>query len=298
MNRKYREIDSIVRGLNNATDAHFKWLVKVLRFVARRDAELPEISCNNAWQHCEFGSWLRTQLTGEGGDKNYLLDIDKKHIAVHQACRELIITLDNDTHSPANFERFETALLGFTDALTRYKVHLLQLRTSYDALTGQPLRRILDESFDSMNDQYSDNGLFLMLIDVDHFKKVNDTYGHLAGDCVLRALAINLEDNIRRAESVYRYGGEEFIVLLQAENSRAATLAAEKIRRAIAMVETVAGEHRIRVTLTAGLTRVHKGEPLREVLERADMALYKGKHGGRNCTMLINRHLDCLNVSA
>ncbi|WP_368541208.1 diguanylate cyclase [Enterobacter soli] len=298
MNRKFKQIDAIVRGLNQATDAHFKWLVKILRFVASRDADLPDITCDNAHNFCEFGAWLNAQLAEEGGDRNYLLDIHKKHVMVHQACRELIILLDKDAERSIHFDRFETALLAFTDSLARYKVHLLQLRTSYDALTGQPLRRILDESFDSMNDQYSETGLFLMLLDVDHFKKINDTYGHLAGDCVLRSLAINLEDNIRREESVYRYGGEEFIVLLHAESGRAATVAAERIRCAIAAAEILAAEQRIRITFTAGLTRVHRGEPLREVLERADMALYKGKNAGRNCTMLISRRLDCLNVSA
>lgn len=297
MNRKYKEIDAIIRGLNRATDAHFKWLVKVLRFVASHDVDLPEITCGEAHNHCEFGSWINEQLALEGGDRNYLLDIDKKHIAVHQACRQLIISLECESQRQHNFDLFETALLAFTDSLTRYKVHLLQLRTSYDALTGQPLRRILDESFDSMNAQYSENGLYLMLLDVDHFKKINDTYGHLAGDSVLRALAINLEDNIRRDESVYRYGGEEFIILLHAGSDRAASVAAERLRRAIADSETEAGEYRIRITFSAGLTRVHPDESLREVLERADMALYKGKNSGRNCTILINRRLDCLNVS-
>lgn len=296
MNRKYKEIDTIIRGLNHATDAHFKWLVKVLRFVASRDVDLPEITCGEAHNHCEFGGWLNEQLASEGGDRNYLLDINKKHIVVHRACRQLITSLECESQQQLNFGLFETALLSFTDSLTRYKVHLLQLRTSYDALTGQPLRRILDESFDSMNAQYSENGLYLMLLDVDHFKKINDTHGHLAGDMVLRSLAINLEDNIRRDESVYRYGGEEFIILLKAENDRAATIVAERLRRVIAAVETVAGEHRIRITFSAGLTRVHLDEPLREVLERADMALYKGKKSGRNCTILINRRLDCLNV--
>jgi diguanylate cyclase (GGDEF)-like protein len=252
MNRKYKEIDAIVRGLNRATDAHFKWLVKVLRFVASRDVELPEITCGEAHNHCEFGGWLNEQLAAEGVDRNYLLDIHKKHIAVHQACRQLITDLECASQRQRHFDRFETALLEFTDSLTRYKVHLLQLRTSYDALTGLPLRRILDESFDSMNAQYSENGLYLMLLDVDHFKKINDTYGHLVGDMVLRSLAINLEDNIRRDESVYRYGGEEFIILLQAGSDRAATVAAERLRRAIAAVETVSGEHRIRITFSRG----------------------------------------------
>ena len=113
----------------------------------------------------------------------------------------------------------------------------------------------------------------------------------------MRSLALNLENNIRRAESVYRYGGEEFIILLQAGSDREATEAAERIRRVIAASEAVAGDHRVKITFSSGLTRVNRGEALREVMERADVALYKGKKSGRNCTILINKNLDCINVS-
>lgn len=142
-----------------------------------------------------------------------------------------------------------------------------------------------------------DAGLYLLLLDVDHFKKINDNYGHLTGDAVLRSLALNLENNIRRAECVYRYGGEEFIILLQAGSDREATEAAERIRRVIAASEAVEGDHRVKITFSSGLTRVNRGEALREVMERADVALYKGKQSGRNCTILINKNFDCINVS-
>lgn len=297
MNRKFREIDTTLIGLNQSTDAHFKWLVTVLRYVASKDVELMEITHEDAHQHCEFGQWLNAQLLEERGDRHYLLDISTHHRKVHFACQQIITAIDARDVSSHSYDAFETALLGFTEALSLYKVHLLQLRTSYDALTGLPLRRILDESFDAMNAGQEASGLYLMLLDIDHFKKVNDNYGHLMGDAVLRSLALHLEDNVRRSESVYRYGGEEFIILLRAKSDREATAAAERLRRSTAEVSTVSGEHTVRVTFTTGLSRVHRGEPLREVLERADMALYRGKQSGRNCTMLIGKNLDCMKVS-
>lgn len=297
MNRKFNEIDNTLRGLNHSTDAHFKWLVTILRFVSSRDIELAEITQEDAHDHCEFGQWLNVQLQQEREDRHFLLDINIKHNRVHLACRQILNSIANNESRSAAFDAFESALLAFTESISLYKQHLLQLRTSYDALTGLPLRRILDESFERLNEGADVAGLYLLLLDIDHFKKVNDNYGHLTGDAVLRSLALNLEDNVRRSESVYRYGGEEFIILLRAENDREATAAAERLRHAIAAGETVSGEHVIRITFSAGLTRVHRGEPLREVLERADMALYRGKHGGRNCTMLIGKNLDCINVS-
>ena len=292
MNRKFTEIDETIRGLNRSTDAHFKWLVKILRFTAEHDVNLPEITCDDAHQHCDFGHWLNTRLLEEREDKNFLLDISKKHIRVHQACRNLIIAINDKHQTDAAFDAFEEALLKFTEALTTYKVHLLQLRTSYDALTGLPLRRILDEAFCSMNKELGAEGLYLLLLDIDHFKKVNDNYGHLNGDIVLRSLAQNISNNIRRSESMYRYGGEEFIVLLHASDDQEAITIAERLRRDIARLETIAGEHIIRITFTGGLTRILPGEVLRKVLERADIALYTGKKSGRNCTQLINKQLE------
>ena len=292
MNRKFKEIDDTVRSLNQSTDAHFRWLVKILRFIDSRNVDLPEISSDEAHLHCEFGHWLNTRLLEEREDTNFLLDINKKHIRVHQACRNLISAIEQQRQANDVFNLFEESLLAFTEALTHYKVHLLQLRTSYDALTGLPLRRILDESFASMNKELGADGLYLLLLDIDHFKKVNDNYGHLNGDIVLRSLALNISNNIRRSESMYRYGGEEFIVVLHASNDQDAVAIAERLRRDIARLETIAGEHLIRVTFTGGLTRIHEGESLREVLERADIALYTGKESGRNCSQLINRQLQ------
>ena len=292
MNRKFKEIDDTVRSLNQSTDAHFRWLVKILRFIDSRNVDLPEISSDEAHLHCEFGHWLNTRLLEEREDTNFLLDINKKHIRVHQACRNLISAIEQQRQANDVFNLFEESLLAFTEALTHYKVHLLQLRTSYDALTGLPLRRILDESFASMNKELGADGLYLLLLDIDHFKKVNDNYGHLNGDIVLRSLALNISNNIRRSESMYRYGGEEFIVVLHASNDQDAVAIAERLRRDIARLETIAGEHLIRVTFTGGLTRIHEGESLREVLERADIALYTGKKSGRNCSQLINRELQ------
>jgi len=292
VNRKFKEIDDTVRSLNQSTDAHFRWLVKILRFIDSRNIDLPEISSDEAHLHCEFGHWLNTRLLEEREDTNFLLDINKKHIHVHQACRNLISAIEQHRQTNDVFNLFEESLLAFTEALTHYKVHLLQLRTSYDALTGLPLRRILDESFASMNKELGADGLYLLLLDIDHFKKVNDNYGHLNGDIVLRSLALNISNNIRRSESMYRYGGEEFIVVLHASNDQDAVAIAERLRRDIARLETIAGEHLIRVTFTGGLTRIHEGESLREVLERADIALYTGKKSGRNCSQLINRQLQ------
>lgn len=291
MNREYRNIDATLAGLNKSSDAHFKWLVKILYCVANKKSVLPEVTDHDAYENCEFGLWLSAELNDERDDKSYLLEIYKKHEAIHHACRHLLKSLHRGEMSADRFEDFSAALLTFNRSLAVYKVHLLQRRTSYDALTGLPLRRILDESFDNTVAEFADHGLYLFLLDIDHFKKINDSYGHLVGDDVLRSLSLQLEEGTRRNEPVYRYGGEEFIILLHAASDKEASIIAERLRESVAETEIRTGEHRIHIAFSAGLTRIHAGEPLHEVLERADSALYHGKQTGRNCCVLVDKQL-------
>ncbi|MEE4275387.1 MAG: GGDEF domain-containing protein, partial [Thermoleophilia bacterium] len=124
----------------------------------------------------------------------------------------------------------------------------------------------------------------VLMIDLDDFKRVNDTYGHLRGDSVLREMARALESCVREQDVLARYAGDEFAVVLTATNGRAARAVAERIRRCAAAIgagsDLPAG---VAVTVSIGLaTRVSGIEPLGDLMERADQALYRAKAGGRD----------------
>jgi diguanylate cyclase len=128
----------------------------------------------------------------------------------------------------------------------------------------------------------------LLFIDVDHFKAVNDTHGHVTGDAVLARLASILRSSFRSSDVVARYGGEEFAVLLVDPDPDQIVAIAERVRERIAR-ETIAG--RLRVTVSIGVYISPAGDPvttlpISTLLERADSALYKAKHGGRNRVVL------------
>jgi diguanylate cyclase len=125
----------------------------------------------------------------------------------------------------------------------------------------------------------------LLLIDIDHFKGVNDTYGHLFGDKVLRAVAHVLQANIKGRDLVARMGGEEFAILFVQATASGALAVAEQIRTAVAQgrVRSVAGEDLTgAVTVSAGLAVSLSGDSLENLIERADSALYEAKRSGRN----------------
>jgi len=121
------------------------------------------------------------------------------------------------------------------------------------------------------------------MADIDHFKRVNDTFGHSVGNRVLRAVAEVLRNTVRPYDVLYRYGGEEFLVCLPAATQEAGVQVLERMRVAIAALRlTTASGQSIPVTATFGLAELSADLSVEESLDRADTALYDGKRGGRN----------------
>ncbi len=128
--------------------------------------------------------------------------------------------------------------------------------------------------------------LSLLVLDCDHFKRINDTFGHLEGDRVLQALAGVIRDCLRRSDSAFRYGGEEFVVLLPEADLTAACQLAERLRHAFETrcVATANGEE-IRCTVSIGVAGYRPGERETGLIRRADAAAYLAKERGRNCVV-------------
>jgi len=135
----------------------------------------------------------------------------------------------------------------------------------------------------------------VLMVDLDHFKRVNDTYGHLAGDVVLKAVAVAISAEVRDYDAVGRFGGEEFVVLVSASDERDVFAVAERIRHAVARLEIGVSLGETGPTKIAGLsasigiaTYPEAGTVLQKVLHAADTALYQAKNTGRNKVVLVN----------
>jgi diguanylate cyclase len=167
-------------------------------------------------------------------------------------------------------------------------------RSLTDALTGLPNRREFNERLEERMGAWNRRRdvFSLLLLDVDHFKKLNDRYGHLAGDEVLATIGRALRGAIRREDSVARFGGEEFAILLTSTTLDNAICAAQKVREAVARVSISRGNQQIAVTVSGGLATVESNERVESLIQRADSALYAAKGAGRNCTFLHNG-VDC-----
>ena len=120
------------------------------------------------------------------------------------------------------------------------------------------------------------------LIDVDHFKRVNDGHGHAAGDAVLRAIAAAGQAVVRKGDVLARWGGEEFVLLLHDIERAGAAIAVERLREQLAARPVAVEGHQLSVTVSIGLAAHAIGESIEQTLSRADAALYRAKAGGRN----------------
>ena len=156
-----------------------------------------------------------------------------------------------------------------------------------DPLTKIANRKSFDEGIEGAIAEAgaSDAPLCLMIIDIDHFKNFNDTYGHQTGDQVLRLVAMTLKSNIKAKDLAARYGGEEFVAILPSTDMEGAVIVAENIRRAIHAKELLkrsTNEKLGRITASFGVAAYRVGDTPAMLIERADRCLYAAKHAGRN----------------
>jgi diguanylate cyclase (GGDEF)-like protein len=178
-------------------------------------------------------------------------------------------------------QRLATQLAHAYEEVRQQANHLMsftEVRT--DPLTGVRNRRALDEAIESllaMKQRY-DQPFSVVIFDIDHFKRINDELGHVAGDRVLRAVAGVLNEGIRQNDVLARYGGEEFVITMPQTGYHAAALVADRLREAMAQSSLAD----VRLTASGGVAEAIDGDDAPSLLGRADQALYHAKTTGRN----------------
>ena len=157
---------------------------------------------------------------------------------------------------------------------------------TFDPLTKLYNRRYFEErlALEAKKSFYSGNALSLVMVDIDHFKQVNDTYGHTMGDKVLQEIAHLLKHSLRKQDTVARYGGEEFVLILPESGLEECSMIAERIRRLVENSPIDVGKARLNVTISLGISNfpVHRVKSKEDLVKLADLALYDAKNKGRN----------------
>ena len=206
------------------------------------------------------------------------------------ALRSLITTLAEEVrHMAERNSELADAISTSTQEISDLRNHLQEVRKQglTDGLTQVANRRAFDLHLaDSIDEAIKLKTTFtLIMADVDHFKKFNDTYGHQIGDEVLKIVGKIMTHRLKEGDFVARYGGEEFCAILPDANSSDGQAAAERLRSALAgkrLRNRRTGDDFGRVTLSLGVTDYSPGDTAESIVERADKALYQAKHEGRN----------------
>ncbi|EKT4475942.1 diguanylate cyclase [Pseudomonas putida] len=242
----------------------------------------------------ELDSQLREHVDGLQSSVQGAADVDSlKHI-LENRLEGLLLTMDEHKHER---DRREQELAGRLQGLSErvasmehealgYREHLEEQRQKalLDPLTGLPNRAAWSEQVEREMLDWQENGghLAMAILDLDHFKRINDNYGHLAGDKVLKIVADQLRKRLRGRDFIARFGGEEFVLLLPQTTPAVAAQMAEVLRATVEACPFHFKGERVVITTSIGLGAFRSGERSDQVLKRADAALYRAKEQGRN----------------
>ena len=203
----------------------------------------------------------------------------------------------------STLEKLSKRDISYLEQLTRQSAITINRANTYskvlqyatlDALTNLNNRRQFEVRLkqEIATTKRQKNPLCAMMVDIDFFKKVNDTYGHASGDAVLRTVASIIKEHLRESDIPSRYGGEEFAVLLPYTHIEEAKIVGERLRKAVETTPIPIDKKNINVTISMGLAEFNVKETGEELFKRADSALYEAKEGGRNrvCVDLSANH--------
>lgn len=229
-------------------------------------------------------------------DENYAISFGET--ALH-SCSYQLVLLDKyigeltfnrqKRFSDKEIKQLETLIAALIYPLRNALLYKQAVEKAHrDPVTGVGNRAAMDNAVEQELDLAIRHGtpLSMILLDIDKFKQINDTYGHIAGDAVLKRVADCMIESMRRSDIIYRYGGEEFVILLRTTHELGAKLLAERIRKSVESMHFKYDNFKIKVTVSAGLTSLQDGDDASSLLDRCDHALYEAKESGRNCVVI------------
>ena len=280
------ELLDLIFQLDQAEYNHQVWYNSIIRSLIchirpdRHDVR-PE-----SHKECRFGQWYYEIPSLKIDEHPGLVALGKEHHYVHQKARQLLKTVDNGgTVAPQDYDEFSNALERMRLEIKALQRELNELLYSRDALTGainrvnmlQDLRE--QQAFVKRNLQKCT----IAMLDLDHFKKVNDEYGHTAGDSVLAGIARYIMENIRPYDKFFRVGGEEFLICFQNAGMQESFDMVERVRRGVAKEKIYINDKTfVKITASFGLAIIEDDIPIEQSIENADKALYMAKDAGRN----------------
>jgi len=276
-------LEDLDKGILN----HTHWLKGLHRsLVCDDESPREEDLYNDAHCRCNFGQWYYYGEHRELDDLPAFAAIGKLHRSMHDSAREVLQHKLAD--APIRSDKYDSFIdqsIAFKSEVRRLQHEIIQQVCVVDPLTGAWNRHSMSMQLTREHERVHRNNssCILSMLDIDHFKQINDHYGHTVGDMVLREVIERCSNVLRSYDSIFRFGGEEFLICMPDIDPETASSSVERIRKTIEAEPFVleSGES-IPVTASFGVAHLHSGKSLEDTIVEADHALLAAKSSGRN----------------
>lgn len=278
------------KNLLSYFESHLEWMARLVEAVRiRSTGDMPELDP----ARCQFGTWLNGEGTRLIRDQSHVREIRELHEAMHHVVVEIGSIMDHQRASGpiyALLKKAETYSLELGGEISLLNNVVIMSVYNKDPLTGFLTRRFLDRVLVNQMEiaKATEAAFSIVMFDLDRFKEVNDTYGHQIGDCALEHVAGIVRDTLRQSDLVFRFGGEEFLLVAPSTTLAQAHTLADKLRLSIA-AKPLAHDPPLHLTASFGVVEVspHTYENVdtrmvHEVIAACDANLYAAKRLGRN----------------
>jgi diguanylate cyclase len=279
----------ILGQLDIVSVLHEQWIDNLHRALLCNEPIDPSYTDVDGNDKCEMGKWLYDLITKQSLELDILTDVNFLHKRLHDSIRQLVIQFHSTgSVSTTDFDQVNAKKNALEYNLSTLRFLIFDHVFNIDPLTLAFNRNKLLSTLERERERVSrtDEQCSIVMVDLDFFKKINDTYGHLFGDVVLSQLASFLRNSLRPMDLIFRYGGEEFLLYLPSTDKKTALSVLDRIRSDIEKNEFMIsnddqGQH-IHVTASFGVSKLEPTRDIGESIKLADQALYKAKSDGRN----------------
>ncbi|MCH1921312.1 diguanylate cyclase [Shewanella sp. A3A] len=285
------ELVPVIEKIDNAILSHRMWVRRLMRTITCHVEHSNIDLFDNAHELCAFGQWYYGEHPQELTKHPIFCDIQHHHQLLHQTAA---LMLRSESHlqsvSTVEFDDFYLHLDDFVNKLEEFKKELNILLYNRDPLTGAFNRRSLDDELVKIGQLLASNvkRACIIMFDLDHFKSINDNYGHSVGDDVLKGTIDVVIKHLRSLDKVFRYGGEEFVISLIQTDMPDAVKLAELMRTEIEQMALYTAGNIVKATASFGIAELKPYSDITSVVNQADQALYYAKAHGRNKVATFN----------
>ena len=283
---------SLLRDLATGLINHSQWLKILHRTLICNDVPEDNDMSGDAHQLCKFGKWYYSLSGSDLQNDPGFIEIETLHIEVHNKARELLKQKQSaKLISREAYDGFNDTANDFHVAVQNLQFSLISKVCAVDHLTGVWNRHAMSSIVNREHERARRTGksCVLAILDFDDFKQINGRHGHIAGDRVLKTAIGFFAKNLRKYDIIFRYGGDEFLLLFPETNTEDASQLLERLRLELKnMPIMISNSKKINVTVSIGMSEMDAQSTYNETIKLADHALIEAKVAGRNCIRVCN----------